>query len=175
MSCGFSRQTGFRLIGAADAQLGKPSSAPGSLGCNATYSANIGLIPVDADLSRADPAAVCQAMGTDKERPAVLAASPPCTGFSRAVASNHLRDDRRNQLVVRVGEYVELLRPEIVLVENARELVTGRFSGHLRDLDRRLADLGYQVSATTHFLTNFGLTQRRERAIVIAARRPVAH
>ena len=41
------RQAGFRLIGAADAQLGKPSAAPGSLGCNASYEANIGLPPVD--------------------------------------------------------------------------------------------------------------------------------
>ena len=173
MSCGFGRQAGFKLIGAADAQLGKPSAAPGSLGCNATYSANIGLTPVDADLSLADPAAVCQAMGLDKQRPAVLTACPPCTGFSRAVASNHLRDDRRNQLVGRVGEYAELLRPDIVLIENARELVTGRFSGHLSDLRRRLSDLGYQVSVTTHFLTDFGLPQRRERAIIVAARSPL--
>ena len=48
MSCGFSRHPGFELIGAADAQLGKPSSAPGSLGCNATYTANVGLPPVAA-------------------------------------------------------------------------------------------------------------------------------
>src|ERR1700739_2925014 len=173
MSCGFSRQTGFKLIGAADAQLGKPSAAPGSLGCNASYSANIGLTPVDADLSQADPVAVCDAMKLGKQRPVVLAACPPCTGFSRAVASNRLRDDRRNGLVGRVGDYAELLRPEIVLIENARELVTGRFSGHLRDLHQRLADLGYQVSATTHFLTDFGLPQRRERAIVLAARTPL--
>ena len=171
MSCGFSRQVGFKLIGAADAQVGKPSAAPGSLGCNASYSVNIGLTPVDADLSRTDPAAVCQAMGLDGQRPAVLAACPPCTGFSRAVASNHLRDDYRNQLVGRIADYAELLRPEILLIENARELVTGRFSGHLRDLIGRLSDLGYQVSATTHFLTEFGLPQRRERAIVIAVRR----
>jgi DNA (cytosine-5)-methyltransferase 1 len=173
MSCGFSRQTGFRLAGAADAQLGKPSATPGSLGCNATYSANIGLAPLDADLSGADPVAVCQAMGLDERQVTVLAACPPCTGFSRAVASNHLRDDRRNQLVGRVGEYAELLRPEIVVIENARELVTGRFGGHLRDLHRRLSDVGYQVSATTHFLTEFGLPQRRERAIVVAVRSPL--
>src|SRR5215469_10698155 len=127
MSCGFSRQAGFRLMGAADAQLGKPSAIPGSLGCNASYSANIGLTPVEADLSRADPAAVWQAMRIGEQRPVVLTACPPCTGFSRTVASNHLRDDQRNALVGRVAEYAALLRPEIVLVENARELVTGRF------------------------------------------------
>jgi DNA (cytosine-5)-methyltransferase 1 len=173
MSCGFSRQPGFRLIGAADAQLGKPSAAPGSLGCNASYFTNIGLTPVDADLSRADPAAVCRAMGLANQHPVVLTACPPCTGFSRTVASNHVRDDRRNQLVGRVGDYAALLRPEILLIENARELVTGRFAGHLRELLTRLADLGYQVSAATHFLTEFGLPQRRERAIVTAVRRPL--
>jgi len=173
MSFGFSRQAGFRLLGAADAQLGKPSAAPGSLGCNASYAANFGLTPVNADLSRADPAAVCQAMGLGQQRPVVLAACPPCTGFSRAVASNHLRDDRRNGLVGRVGDYADLLRPEIVLVENARELVTGRFSGHLRGLLGRLTGLDYQVSPGTHFLTDFGLPQRRERAVVVAVRRPL--
>jgi DNA (cytosine-5)-methyltransferase 1 len=104
---------------------------------------------------------------------AVLTACPPCTGFSRAVASNHLRDDHRNGLVGRIGEYAALLQPDIVLIENARELVTGRFSGHLRGLLEDLYRLGYQAGADTHFLTEFGLPQRRERAIVIAVRRPL--
>ncbi|MGH3301898.1 MAG: DNA cytosine methyltransferase [Streptosporangiaceae bacterium] len=173
MSCGFSRHPGFELIGAADAQIGKPSAAAGSLGCNATYTASIGLTPVDADLSRADPADVCDAMRLAGQRPAVLVAGPPCTGFSRAIASNHVRDDQRNDLVGRVGDYAALLRPDIVLVENARELVTGRFSGHLRSLLGRLDHLGYAAITDTHFLTDFGLPQRRERAIVVAARRPL--
>ena len=171
MSCGFSRHPGFELIGAADAQLGKPSSAPGSLGCNATYTANVGLPPVAADLSQADPARVCEDMGLAGRRPAVLAACPPCTGFSRAIASNHLRDDQRNGLVGLVADYAAQLRPDIVLMENARELLTGRFSGHLHALLKRLGRLGYRAAAGTHFLTEFGLPQRRERAIVIAVRR----
>ena len=173
MSCGITRHGGFSLIGAADAQLGKPSAAPGSLGCNASYAANIGVRPVEADLARADPAEICHAMGVGGRQPTVLAACPPCTGFSRAVATNHLRDDHRNRLVGRVGDYAALLRPDIVVIENARELVTGHFGRHLRGLAGRLATLDYQVSAGTHFLTEFGLPQRRERAIVIAVRRPL--
>jgi DNA (cytosine-5)-methyltransferase 1 len=170
MSCGFSRHPAFELIGAADAQLGKPSAAPGSLGCNASYAASIGLVPVTANLASADPAAVCQAMGLGGRRPVVLTACPPCTGFSRTVASNHLRDDHRNSLVGRVADYAELLQPEIVVMENARELVTGRFSGHLRGLLGQLARLGYRASAGTWYLTEFGLPQRRERAIIVAVR-----
>jgi len=173
MSCGFSRHPAFEVIGAADAQIGKPSAAAGSLGCNATYRANIGLTPVEADLAAADPAVVCQAMELRGQWPAVLAAGPPCTGFSRTVASNHLRDDRRNGLVGRIADYAALLRPDIVLIENARELVTGAFSGHLRALVDRLDGLGYGAVAATHFFTDFGLPQRRERAIVVATRRPL--
>ena len=172
MSCGFARQPEFGLVGAADAQVGKPSAAPGSLGCNASYQAAIGLAPVDADLSAADPASVCAAMGLPDQPLAVLAACPPCTGFSRAIASNHVRDDHRNSLVAAVGAFAAQLRPEIVIVENARELVTGRFTGHLRGLLSDLGRLGYRARAETHFLTDFGLPQRRERAIVVAAPQP---
>jgi DNA (cytosine-5)-methyltransferase 1 len=173
MSCGFQRHSDFAVAGAVDAQLGKPSSSPGSLGCNASYAASIGVQPVSADLASSDPAEVCQALGLAGQPPTVLAACPPCTGFSRTMAGNHLRDDQRNGLVEKVGEYAALLRPDIVLVENARELVMGRFAGHLRGLAGRLTRLGYAVTASTHFLSDFGLPQRRERAIVIAVRRPL--
>src|SRR5215472_3497215 len=128
MSCGFQRHHGFRVVAAADAQIGKPSAVPGSLGCNASYAASIGIAPVSADLAVSDPAKVCEAMGLAGLTPTVLTACPPCTGFSRAMAANHLRDDRRNGLVERVGDYAALLRPDIVVVENARELVMGRFA-----------------------------------------------
>jgi DNA (cytosine-5)-methyltransferase 1 len=173
MSCGYHRHPGFTVVAAVDAQVGKPSARPGSLGCNDSYRANIGTQPVPADLAIADPVDVCEAMSLHDTRPTVLTACPPCTGFSRVTAANHLRDDRRNGLVGRVGDYAALLRPEIVIVENARELVTGRFARHLHDLAARLKREGYDVTARTHVLTAFGLPQRRERAIVIAVRRPL--
>lgn len=45
MSFGFHAHPHFEVIGAADAQLGKPSSPKGSLACNSTYEANIGIAP----------------------------------------------------------------------------------------------------------------------------------
>jgi DNA (cytosine-5)-methyltransferase 1 len=173
MSYGFHAHPGFRIAGAVDAQLGKPSSGPGTLGCNASYRASIGREPMDADLASADPAAVCEALGVRAGEVTVLAACPPCTGFSRTMARNHLRDDHRNSLVRRVSRFVEVLRPDIVLLENARELVMGRFSGHLDGLLADLDALGYAARASTHLLDRFGLPQRRERALVVAARRPI--
>jgi DNA (cytosine-5)-methyltransferase 1 len=171
MSCGFQRHPDFTVVGAADAQIGKPSTGLGALGCNASYAASIGLDPVCADLGVSDPADVCVAMGLGAIRPTVLTACPPCTGFTRTTASNHLRDDRRNGLVGRVAGFAALLRPDIILVENARELVMGRFAAHLHRLAGELSRLGYQTMARTYFLDAFGLPQRRERAIVVAVRR----
>ncbi len=170
MSYGFGAHPDFRVVVAADAQLGKPSSGRGTLGCNATYAANLGIEPVQADLAIADPGEVCEAMRIGAAPLTVLCACPPCTGFSRTLAHNHLRDDARNGLVGRVARYAELLRPEIVLMENARELVIGRFSGHLRGLLADLGALGYRTLAGTYLLSDFGLPQRRERALVIAVR-----
>jgi DNA (cytosine-5)-methyltransferase 1 len=173
MSYGFKAHRSFAVVGAADAQIGKPSTARGNLGCNVTYAANLGIQPVEADLSTADPAEICQSMSLPDSSPVILSACPPCTGFSRTLAQNHLQDDARNSLVGRVAKYVELLRPQILLMENARELVMGRFSDHLRGLLEDLDNLGYAVMAKTHFLNEFGLPQKRERALVIAVQRPL--
>jgi DNA (cytosine-5)-methyltransferase 1 len=173
MSYGFHAHPDFRVTGAVDAQLGKPSTGPGTLGCNVSYLANLGLLPIEADLGTSDPAALCAALGLTAGQTTVLTACPPCTGFSRTMARNHLTDDRRNSLVRRVSGFVEVLRPDIVLMENARELVMGRFSGHLSGLRADLSALGYSMSAATHVLDRFGLPQRRERALVVAVRRPL--
>lgn len=173
MSYGFHAHPDFRVAGAADAQMGKPSTGRGTLGCNATYHANIGVRPVETDLAIADPLETIRSMGLGDTGPTVLCACPPCTGFSRTLAHNHILDDARNGLVGRIASYVEVLRPEIVLIENARELVMGRFSLHLRELTGDLSALGYSTSTVTHFLNEFGLPQRRERALVVAVRRPL--
>jgi DNA (cytosine-5)-methyltransferase 1 len=170
MSYGFHAHPAFYIAGAADAQVAKPSMGRGSLGCNATYEANIGVRPVEADLATADPADVCRSMAVPDDGVTVLSACPPCTGFSRTTPDNHVRDDSRNGLVGRIPAFVKALDPQIVLVENARELVMGRFRAHLDGLLAELSELGYTALASTHFLHEFGLPQRRERAVVIAVK-----
>ena len=63
MSFGFHRHPGFRVLAAADAELGKPSSGRGRLQCNSTYSTNMGLTPVRLDLSEVSPAHLRSALG----------------------------------------------------------------------------------------------------------------
>lgn len=167
MSSGFSRHPAFRVVGAADAEIGKPSSKPGSLGCNASYSHNIGVDPLRVDIGAITPEELFDRLELDA-CPDVLVACPPCTGFSRTLARNHLVDDVRNSLVRKVGQLVRRFTPEVMVLENARELINGRFSTHYENLKLDLEAQGYSVSGQVHNLNDFGLPQRRERAIVLA-------
>jgi DNA (cytosine-5)-methyltransferase 1 len=167
MSCGFQRHPAFAVVGAADAEIGKPSA--GALGCNASFERNVGVKPLAVDLGTVAPEELRDRLALSGD-PAVLSACAPCTGFSRALARNHMVDDARNSLVGRVGAFARALRPEVIVMENARELLMGRFARHFAALRADLERQGYRVHAAVHFLSDFGLPQRRERALVVAAR-----
>ncbi|MBB4892371.1 DNA (cytosine-5)-methyltransferase 1 [Streptomyces olivoverticillatus] len=167
MSFGFHAHPSFEMHGAADVEVGKPSTGHGAIGCNATYEANIGVKPMGVDLSviEADELAaqIAPSGGVD-----VLLACPPCTGFSRAVSKNWAQDDPRNSLVARVADHVAVMRPKVVLMENVPQLLTGNFRHHFQALKTSLEGMGYTVKASSHLLTRFGLPQQRERALVVA-------
>jgi DNA (cytosine-5)-methyltransferase 1 len=169
MSCGFSRHPAFAVVGAADAEIGKPSAGAGTLGCNGSFARNIGIEPLSVDLGTIAAEELRDRLALP-DRPVVLSACAPCTGFSRMLAHNHVRDDARNSLVVRVAAFARVLRPEVVVMENARELLMGRFAGHFATLREELKRLGYRVVDEIHVLTAFGLPQKRERAVVVAVR-----
>ncbi|MDR6829612.1 DNA (cytosine-5)-methyltransferase 1 [Bosea sp. BE271] len=176
MSVGFARRGRFTVVGAVDIEQGKPCAGRGSTSCNSTYSLNIGVDPVAEDLMVLEP---CALRAEIKKRSnvdvkpgtlGVLIACPPCTDFSRAKPTNHLVDGSRNDLVGRVGDYVEYFRPRHVVMENAREFLRGRFSHHAHALTERFRRLGYSVRTEIHFLSEFGLPQIRERALIVASR-----
>lgn len=167
MSYGFHAHPAFELVGAADAQIGKPSSPRGSLGCNSSYALNMGFDPIEADLATIEPAELRRRIGFEG-RLDVLSACPPCTGFSRAMPTNHLVDDHRNSLVTRTALFVEEFQPRVLVMENARELLMGNFRHHFDSLRHALETLGYSVHSKAHMLNRFGLPQIRERALVIA-------
>ena len=172
MSYGFNVHPHFKMIAAIDAEIGKPSSGEGSLQCNKTYKANIGIEPLSINLSCVEPKKLSEKLSLhmDGSSPTVLISCAPCTGFSRTLSKNHLKDDPRNSLVAKSAKFVKELRPKIFLMENARELIKGNYSHHFENLTKELNDLGYKMSGRIHFLNHFGLPQKRERALVIAVR-----
>lgn len=169
-SCGFHVHPEFKVAAAVDIELGKPSQGPGTLGCNATYEANIGVKPLALDLASIEAPTLAAVLAEHVSgSPDVLIVCPPCTGLTRAIPRNHQEDDPRNSLIDRTADFVAALRPQIVLMENARELLKGRFAHHFFEVRTRLEKLGYTVGASVYRFDRFGLPQVRERAVVMAA------
>jgi DNA (cytosine-5)-methyltransferase 1 len=175
MSFGFHTHPSFRVVGAVDAQNGKPSSGPGTLECNKTYTANMGVPTLQADVASVREAQLRKYLGTvsQTDRVDVLISCAPCTGFSRTIRRNLVEDDPRNGLVLKSADFVEMFEPAIFLMENVGELLSGKFTHHFGLLKVRLESLGYQVEADLHRLEDFGLPQLRRRSLIVAAKRPL--
>lgn len=99
----------------------------------------------------------------------LLAACPPCQGFSTIRTLNGSRriDDRRNGLLRDVTRFVRVLKPMTVLAENvpglARDVVFDQF---VNDLDT----LGYQRHYEVVDVSEYGVPQRRRRLLIVASR-----
>ncbi|WP_417724769.1 DNA cytosine methyltransferase [Salipiger sp.] len=170
MSYGFKAHGAFDMIGAADAEIGKPTSGDGRLQCNTTYRNNIGIAPKRINLGEVAAGDLRRALEIGDRHVNVLSVCPPCTGFSRTNPQNHLRDDARNSLVSKAADFAVALDADVVVMENARELIRGNFLHHYRAFRETLEDNGYNVFGRSYMLTRFGLPQVRERSIIIAVR-----
>jgi DNA (cytosine-5)-methyltransferase 1 len=170
MSFGFHKHPAFKVLAAADAEIAKLSMKAGTLRCNSTYALNMGIEPVQVDLGRIEPDQLRECLGIGDQHVSVLSACAPCTGFSRANPQNRLRNDYRNTLVEQSGLFATALDADILVMENARELLSGNFACHFQALKGHLEKHGYTVHADSHMLTRYGLPQIRERALVIAVK-----
>lgn len=102
----------------------------------------------------------------------LIAGGPPCQGFSM----NGLRrpDDPRSQMVDVYLEYVQIIRPRLVLLENVmgfRSMAHRTGGTYSEYVVRRLDDLGYDVWAEILRAADWGVPQRRPRYVLVAALR----
>ena len=103
----------------------------------------------------------------------LLAGGPPCQGFSLA----GLRDphDRRNELPFEFLDFVHLLRPRAVMIENVLGIGLS-FSRKpdqepaLVQLGRALVQLGYLAEILYVNARHFGVAQNRPRVMVVGLR-----
>lgn len=164
ISHGFER-AGFRVIGAVDCDADSVR----------TFKRNHpGAISLRADLATLTPQELKDGLNLGHEDIGCIAGGPPCQGFSRNRAFRHqggaFVDDSRNHLYWHFFEFVGYLRPRFVLMENVPEILI-KANGFFRDaVFERFEKIGYSVTAKVVNAAEYGVPQRRRRAMFLAGR-----
>ena len=119
---------------------------------------------IEADVRRLDGV---QFRGVD-----LIAGGLPCPPFSVAGKQLGCKDERNlfPELIRLVAEAM----PRAIMVENVRGLLEVRFEEYRRAICSQLANLGYHANWKLLNATDFGVSQLRQRAVLVALRREYA-
>ncbi len=98
----------------------------------------------------------------------VLAACPPCQGYS-SLTSKWRRKDIRNELVSEVARLTEEILPHAVMIENVPGLAKKGWP-LLSDLIARLERLDYKCTWGVLQVADYGVPQMRRRFVLLAGR-----
>ncbi len=96
----------------------------------------------------------------------ILHFSPPCPSFSNAKA-NGVETENDKALACKIAEFVEVLQPRIVTLENVYGY---RNSDSWQTIEKTLRRLGYRYHYWHVNMASYGVPQTRKRMIVIARR-----
>lgn len=109
----------------------------------------------------------------------LIAGGPPCQGFS--FAGKRSASDPRNKMFQRYVDFVELVRPKFLVLENVPGMNVAHKDGrgkskqtYYQKLVESLADIGYEVSGKVLDAADFGVPQRRARLVAVGIRLDIA-
>ncbi|KAB1198438.1 MULTISPECIES: DNA cytosine methyltransferase [Haloferax] len=157
MSLGFE-EAGFQCVGALD----KNKKAA------KTYESNIGIEPVVGDITEFDAEDLLDEFGVERGELDVLISCAPCQGFSQHRNKHNIEHDERNTLVSLSAELMVEMEPEFFVMENVPELVRGSKEKYWDRTYEILKRAGYLVRFDVLNAADFGVPQRRNRAIIVA-------
>ena len=100
----------------------------------------------------------------------LVAAGPPCKGFSQLRNGRHDGRNGHNRVLAALPEYVAILRPRLFLIENVPDLIRHRDGRTLAEvlerLERPARRLRYRVEYKVFDAALFGTPQARRRILI---------
>lgn len=102
----------------------------------------------------------------------LLAAGPPCQGFSTAGKWNP--NDVRNSLLFKTLDFVRKLQPENILLENVPGIHSMKKGKLLESFLKSLQTEGYMTQTYLLKAEQFGVPQRRRRVFIVANRNKIS-
>jgi DNA (cytosine-5)-methyltransferase 1 len=154
------RQAGYRVAGAVELD---------PLACK-TYRLNHRSTKLwKKDIGQLTGPAMMRALKLRPGQLDLLAACPPCQGFSsmRTKNGNTWNRDSRNDLIFDVLRLITTMKPKTVMLENVPGLAN---SGRYRIFRKGLKRLGYAINWDVLNTVNYGVPQSRRRLILLAAK-----
>lgn len=104
----------------------------------------------------------------------LLAAGPPCKGFSQLRNGYHDGRNGHNRVLAAMPEYIGLFKPRLFLIENVPDLIRhrdGKTLATLLDrLERPARRLRYRVEYRVYDAALFGTPQARRRILILGVR-----
>lgn len=101
----------------------------------------------------------------------LVAGGPPCQGFS--FAGKRIENDHRNKLIDSYIQFINLVKPKLVLFENVKGFTLGfndrsilgkNYSNHVKQI---IEKMGYEVGVKLLDFCDYGVPQRRTRFILV--------
>lgn len=109
--------------------------------------------------------------GKFKHKIDVIIGGPPCQGYSQK-GSRRTINDERNFLFKYFVKVVELVSPIYFVMENVPNLLTSENGYFRKELTDLFEKLGYSLAMDIVDASNYGVPQRRRRAIIIGKKGP---
>lgn len=93
----------------------------------------------------------------------VIIGGPPCQGFSSANRQDKCEFDDRNKLFMEFLKFVDEAQPEVVLIENVKEILTKNNGYAKKRIEELFAERGYFVNNKLLKASDYGVPQKRVR------------
>ena len=123
---------------------------------------------LEKDIREVCPSELMTNLGMKKGDLSLLAGCPPCQGFStlRTRKKSHSVADNRNELLFEYLRFVDVFRPQALMMENVPAL---KLDGRMNIFLGKLEEFGYLISENSVRIedaADYGVPQRRKRMIM---------